>query len=204
MSTNYSVTYKADDYLKNYYRSNKSARKTADRGGKKNSELSVADAAALKRAVRNLRETDFDTIDSEEIKKSVAAFVETYNNALKTADGSSSVNVNRRMKQIKNLFSENEQTFASLGISMSKTGELSIAESTFSTKDASDFKKVFSKDSDFTNKLDIMSQKLYLMSTRHQKSEAIMKKKAEDTSSDVTSPITTALNKSSSFIDLYL
>ena len=58
------VSLTSNFYMKSFYRYNRSAIKSADRKAYSNTELSYEDTRALKRAIAQLEDFDFDEFDN--------------------------------------------------------------------------------------------------------------------------------------------
>ena len=142
------ISLSSDFYLNNFYKNNRNAKKSSGRGEFTSTELSYEDARALRRAVRQLESFSFSEDDNiENIKNSISAFVDTYNNAMSSSGKDSSNGINRYAKQLKKLVSKYQDELEDIGISMdSKKGTLTVKKNLLSAQKIDDLKKVFSKD----------------------------------------------------------
>lgn len=142
------ISLSSDFYLNNFYKSNRNAKKSSGRSEFTSTELSYEDARALRRAVKQLESFSFSEDDNvENVRNSISAFVDTYNNALSSTEKDSSDAVNRYAKQLKKLVSKYQDELEDIGISMdSKKGTLNVKKNLLSAQKIDDLKKVFSKD----------------------------------------------------------
>ena len=140
-------------YLRKYYRSNKDAT-TNKRSEMSKGTLSQADAAALRTAVRDLRNFNLedDTDDNEDIYASVSAFLKTYNNALDSSNTSGDYSLQRYAKQLKNLAKEYADELEDIGITVNSDGTLEKNDNLLKAADMSDIRDLFGKDATFATK----------------------------------------------------
>lgn len=140
-------------YLRQFYKEGNGAFKASVRNDYSNTELSYDDALALKKAVKQLASYKFDDEDENEanIKSSVLAFIDTYNNAL-SSSGSSDVDLSRYAKQLKKLSSSYSDSLEEIGITVNKDGSLTASTSLLESASLSKVQKVFSSDSNFMKK----------------------------------------------------
>lgn len=136
-------------YMRRFYKTNTDARNKSTRSDMEPSALSGADALALRRAVKNLGKFEYHSDDSANIRSSVTAFVNTYNNLLDSAASSTDRTLNRSTKSLKQLTSQYKDDLDKLGITVNDDGTLKTRDALFSKADASKFQKLFSKDSDY-------------------------------------------------------
>ncbi len=142
------ISLSSDFYLNSYYRDNRSAKKSSGRNELTSTELSYEDSRALRRAVKHLESFSFSEDDNiENVRNSISAFIDTYNNALTSSGADESGDIKRYAKQLKRLASKYTDELEDLGISMdSKKGTLSVNKNLFSKQKLDEIKKVFSKD----------------------------------------------------------
>ncbi len=142
------ISLSSDFYLNSYYRDNRNAKKSSGRNEFTSTELSYEDSRALRRAVKQLQSfsfTDDDNVDN--VRSSISALIDTYNNAVTSSGSDESEEVKRYAKQLKKLASKYQDQFEELGISMdSKKGTLSVNTNLFSAKSLDQIKKVFSQE----------------------------------------------------------
>ena len=149
------ISLSSNYYLRNFYVSNRDASSSSKRKEMSTGTLSKADASALHRAVKKLRNFDFsdDTSDGANIYGSVSAFVETYNNALTSSNSSSDSSLARYAKYLKNLSKEYSSQLKDVGITVNSDGSLSANENLLKSADVSDIKKLFSNDAEYNTKI---------------------------------------------------
>ena len=142
-------------YLRNFYTSNRDASSSSKRKEMSTGTLSKADADALHRAARKLRNFNYsdDTTDGANIYGSVTAFVETYNNALKSSGTSSDSSLERYAKYLKNLSKDYSEELKDVGITVNSDGSLSANDNLLKAANVSDIKKLFSSDAEYGNKI---------------------------------------------------
>jgi hypothetical protein len=141
------VTLSSDFYLSNFYKDNRSARKSSGRSELTSTELSYEDARALRRAVKQLSSFSYsDEENKENIANSISAFASAYNNALSSSGSDSSSDVSRYAKQLKKLASKYSDELSDIGITIEKNGSMTVSTNLLSSASVDSLKKVFSKD----------------------------------------------------------
>lgn len=153
-TANTAVSLSESYYLRSFYKSNRDAATSSKRSEMTNSTLSKADADALRTAVRALRNFDMedDTDDGANIYASVSAFLETYNNAMSSANSSKDYSLQRYAKNLKNLAKEYADELKDIGVTVNSDGTLTKNENLLKAADVSDVKKLFGKDATFATK----------------------------------------------------
>lgn len=136
-------------YLRNFYTSNRDARTSSKRKSMDNTDLTLADGQALRRAIRQLEKSEFSETDDTNVRSSVLAFIDTYNNTLSSTSSSGDHTLERNMKQLKSLTQEYAKELDKIGITVNDDGTLTSRESLFGSADISKFQKLFSSDSDY-------------------------------------------------------
>lgn len=139
----------ANFYLRKFYTSNIDARTSSKRSSYKNSELSLADGMALRRAVKSLGSFEYEDSNAENIKNGVRAYISTYNNALSSLAKSSDRTQERNMKQLKALTKEYAKELDKAGITVNDDGTLTCRDSLFKEASLTKFEQLFSKDADY-------------------------------------------------------
>lgn len=148
-------------YLRSYYQNNQKMFKSSTRKETSNSRLSYEDGLALRRAARNLQSFEYSENDNgENICNSILAFIDTYNNTLKSGGSSSSSDVNRYARQLKQLSRKYSDDLSSLGITVNTDGTMTANKNLLGKSSASDVGKVFGKESDFTKKTEQYAHKM--------------------------------------------
>jgi DNA-directed RNA polymerase alpha subunit len=141
------VTLSSDFYLSNFYKDNRSARKSSGRSGLTSTELSCEDARALRRAVKQLSSYSYsDEENKENIANSISAFASAYNNALSSSGKDSASDINRYAKQLKKLANKYSDELSDIGITIEKNGSMTVSTNLLSAASVDSLKKVFSKD----------------------------------------------------------
>ena len=158
--------YGTDFYLRQFYGENKGFITSAQRTGSSAAKLSVADSHALKKALDSI-ELSSDKED-EEARTQVAAFVDTYNNLLSSADNTG----NRDIKKIKNAMSKLSKEYAGqlsdIGVNVSaSTGKLRTDKSVLKDASAKKIAVVFGSDSDYAKGMDKLKSKMEKLTTKN-------------------------------------
>lgn len=143
------TTLSSSYFMRNFYVANSNARTSSNRSEMRNSELSYADSTALRRAIRNLGNANYIEDQDPNIRNSVKAFINVYNNLLDSASGSGDYDLERSAKQLKSLTNEYASQLDKIGITVKSDGTLEARDSLFETAKLSKFENLFSKDSDY-------------------------------------------------------
>lgn len=99
-ATNLSATY----FMRNFYSNNRDAMKSSKRKEYSITELAYDDSTALHRAAKKLKNYKYsDDENTDNIRQTVMALVDTYNNSIDSASNSSSTSMKRYAKQLKKL-----------------------------------------------------------------------------------------------------
>ncbi len=156
------VDLSAKYYLRNFYIDNRDASTASKRKELSSGTLSKADADALRRASKKLRNFDYSdsSADGANIFGSVSAYIETYNNALQSSSSSSDTSLTRYSKYLKNLSKEYKDELEDIGITVGTDGSLTANETLLKGAKISDVKKLFSSDSDFVMKSSRYAKKM--------------------------------------------
>lgn len=159
------LTLTTDYFMRNFYRNNRDAIKDSGRGNFSKIELSFEDSRALSHAARRLMTNDYGTEEDDDkdidetTKASIEAFVNIYNNALKTGD-SDDHETAHCLKQLKSLLRKNADDLEEIGISIEKNGSLSINDDLLKMADTSKVRKVFNSETGISKKAWNLSKKL--------------------------------------------
>lgn len=155
------MSFSSDYYMRNFYISNRDAGTNSKRSAFTSSELSLADSMALRRAVKNLGSFDYTKSQSDDMRNSVLAFMDTYNNLLDSAGNvSSDASLDHAAKQLKALTSEHAKELDKIGITVNSDGTLTSRENLFKSADISKFEKLFSEESDYMQQASAYAKKL--------------------------------------------
>lgn len=147
-------------YLRNFYRNCTDAMTNSKRSNYSESRLSQADANALRRAIKELKNFNYDSDATTNMQNSISAFVSTYNNTLDTASNSSNSTFNRYAKQLKNAAKEYSSELKELGITVNKDGSLELNTNLLEKATSSEIAKVFSNDGKFAQKVQQIAKRL--------------------------------------------
>lgn len=143
------VSLSSSYYKRRFYSDNADAKTSTSRKALSNSALSSADSHALRRAIKELGSFTYDDDNSTNIRNSVSAFIDTYNNLLESSGSSEDRRMQQINKSIKKLSSEYANDLDKIGITVNKDGTLKKRSDLFANADISKFEKLFSKDTDY-------------------------------------------------------
>ena len=155
LSTNY--------FMRNYYANNRDVIKTSGRNDYTKIELSFEDSRALTRASKRLLNNDYgsetdekDNDISDTTRSSIEAFVTTYNNAIDSSKTTSSHDTKRYVKQLKALTNKYASELSDIGITVERSGKLTVNEDLLKTANNSKVRKIFSPDQEYSKKVTSM------------------------------------------------
>lgn len=166
MSSIYTPKYSYDYYLRSAYSKYRDARKEDYRNTQPNNTLIVADSSAMKNISEKLRKLDYDADHSTEIIQTTKAFIETYNNLVKSSGSSDSNSIATLKKQLTNMTKEEKEALSSIGIEIKANGELKLNEKTFGECKPSKIGKIFSSDNTFTKSVRTYASRIYRISNQ--------------------------------------
>lgn len=151
LSTNY--------FMRNYYANNRDVIKNSGRNDYTKIELSFEDSRALTRASKRLLNNDYgsetdekDNDISDTTRSSIEAFVTTYNNAIDSSKTTDSHDTKRYLKQLKSLTSKYSSELSEIGITVERSGKLTVNEDLLKTANNSKVRKIFSPDQEYSKK----------------------------------------------------
>lgn len=147
-------------YMRNFYSKNTNARTSSTRANMDNNELSFADSVALRRAIRELGSFSYEEEEDTNIRNSVLAFIDTYNNTLSSVSDSTDHSLERYSKQLKSIAKEYSDSLDKIGITVNDDGSLTSRESLFKSASLSKFESLFSRDSDFMQRTSAVSKRI--------------------------------------------
>ncbi len=152
-ATNLSATY----FMRNFYSNNRDAMKSSKR-----KEYSITDdSTALHRAAKKLKNYKYsDDENTDNIRGTVMALVDTYNNSIDSASNSSSSSMKRYAKQLKKLAGKYSDKLEDIGITINKDGTLKANEELVKKADADTLNSLFGNDNDFTSSLYRVSRQM--------------------------------------------
>ena len=167
------TTFSSSFYLRKFYKNCSDASKTSKRSKLEPNRLSQADADALHKAVKQLRNFKFTDDDNSNLHAGVSAFLETYNHTMDSCKDSSDLSVKRYAKQLKSLVNNHKDELEDIGVTVNKDGTLTANSNLLKSASVSKIKKLFSKESDFSTKAFQYSRHLEEKSEEAYKSDII-------------------------------
>ncbi len=155
MKVNSSISnYSEAQFYRFFYKGNESARISENRSSIPKSLLISSDSNALHRAIDTFSSIfENDLASGKEIFHAIKAFSNTYNNVLDSSSSTEAHEIASLRKSIKSLSSKQQQELEMIGISIKQSGKLSVDEDKLKKSNPERVKKIFSKDSEFMNKL---------------------------------------------------
>jgi hypothetical protein len=159
-----SISVTVNSTLRNFYTNNRSLVSKSSRSESSNGTLSYADATALRKAIRDLGDYDYDSVSSS-VDKSILsshlkAFIDTYNYTMESGSSSTNSHVKTAAKNIKKLTGKYESELKNLGISVDSNGYLSLSNTATTNISGSKFSKVFGSDSDYMDQMKAYAKKI--------------------------------------------
>lgn len=145
-----------DYFMRNFYRDNRDASNRNGRLSYSKIELSFEDSRALSHASKRMLASSFsDENDDNDIddttKSKIEAFVNTYNNALDSAD-TDNFETDKAIQKMKNLVRQYSDDLKEIGITTGKGGKLEINDELLKISNNSKVRKLFSDESEFSKK----------------------------------------------------
>ena len=111
-----------------------------------NHDVMSADRKAMVRALERLERLDFDSTDEDDTKAvyhTVTSYLDIYNNAVSSANGSDSSDIRRTGKAMKTLMKEYDSALETIGIDIKANGTVKIDKSKLQKATTRDVSKVF-------------------------------------------------------------
>ena len=146
-------------FMRNFYANNRNVIKTSGRNDYTKIELSFEDSRALTRASKRLLSNDYgsetdekDEDVSDTTRSSIEAFVTTYNNAIDSSKTTNSHDTKRYVKQLKALTNKYASELSDIGITVERSGKLTVNEDLLKTANNSKVRKIFSPDQEYSKK----------------------------------------------------
>ena len=138
-----------------YYNRNTSAISGSTRKSSSVGTLSMADASALRNAVRKLQDYKFEDATKDQIQEKLKAFTDTMNNTLESATkyGTGDTSVKNAASKIKSLNNQYQSELKKIGITVNKDGTMSLYENAAKNYSVSKFTDFFDKDSKYLNEV---------------------------------------------------
>lgn len=150
--------------LKNYYSKNRDASKKVLRSNIDDKLLITADSDALSKISKALRNIEYSPDNGVGIYNNVKAFVDTYNNLEASSGSAVSYDITHPAKLLKSLVKSKASELEGIGISVSASGKLSLKKEELLKSPPYKISKIFSSDSEFTQKVKYYSGKIYTAS----------------------------------------
>lgn len=150
--------------LRNYYSKNRDASRTVMRGNIDDKLLVTADSDALSKIAKALRNIEYSADNGVGIYNNVKAFVDTYNNLASSSSSAISYDITHPNKLLKSLVKSKADELEDIGITVSASGKLTLKKETLLQSSPSKISKIFSSDSEFTQKVKYYSSKIYTAS----------------------------------------
>ena len=147
-------------YLRNFYSSERTAGDASQRHNFSASQLSYDDATALRRAVKKLGSFPYDADSSTNIRSSVKAYAETYNNLIASGEETGDNSVADSVKKLKSLTDKYKDDLDKVGITVNNDGTLSTRDAMLGNADIPRFQELFSGDSDFMQKTNALARRI--------------------------------------------
>ncbi|SDB06480.1 hypothetical protein SAMN02910417_00456 [Eubacterium oxidoreducens] len=163
MATSFSITgsssLKTDYYLRKYYGNDRNLRSSsAGRSGEKERNLSIADAKALRAAIKDLKK-EVDHEDEDSLVE-VSAFLNTYNNLMDATGDVDDKDVKAVKSKLNKLFDKYKEELKDMGITRKKSGELDVDKETFQKTTIEELSNLFSKEARFSKSFTALSKKM--------------------------------------------
>ncbi len=169
-------------YKRNFYSDNRNAATSAKRTSYSSTELANADASAIRRAVKKLRSFTFDEDNKINIRNSVSAYVDTINNLMTSGKKTGDKQAERYLNSLSSLNSTYSDELDDIGITVNPDGTLTTRSTMFSSASISRFESLFSKDSDYMQKVDSYAKRLQKRTTLLRDTEIRQKNLKENAS----------------------
>lgn len=137
--------------LRIYYNNYADYVKKSNRNDASIGTLSMADASALRNAIKKLQDYDFESGSTKQNQEKLQAFTDTLNNALTSASeyGINSTTVKNAASTIRKLNTEYASELKKIGITTNKDGTVSLYDSAADTYSSERFTKFFDKESKY-------------------------------------------------------
>lgn len=157
-----SMVVNASGLMQRAYSGNVKFRDDGYRKSQNNHDVMAADRKAMLRALDQLDALDFDSEDSADTKaiyQTVTAYTEVYNNAVESALGSKSTDIQRSGKKMKALTKEYKDQLAEIGIKIKSDGTLKIDKTELKKATTREVERIFG-DEDYKSTMRALMQKM--------------------------------------------
>lgn len=140
------VTFSYDYMLRNTYQTNRQARISSSRDSMKKTDLMKADSDAIQNIKKQLKELEYDSNHVPDILQTVKGFIETYNNLIDSTTDAGTHALKSLHSKIKENTKEHSSQLASLGITVTSSGQLKFDKTKFGEATVSKIESFFGKD----------------------------------------------------------
>lgn len=154
-------------YMRQFYKGNAFGATVNGRNGQSSRDLFEADIKAIRRAVKELGDYDYDEGEGGELMNKVQAFVSTYNNYIDSAKGMDDSNVNRYFSKMKKLTKEHADELADIGITIQSSGKLKVDKKALQDTGRYQVSRLFSEDAEYGKMADKQMKQTYRMYLRN-------------------------------------
>lgn len=153
-------------YMKQFYKGNNFAATVNGRSGRYSRDLFSADLQAIRRAVKELGDYDYDDGEGGELMNKVQAFVNTYNNYIDSAKEMDDSNVNRYLSKMKKLTKEYADELEDIGVTIQSSGKLKVNKKNLQDTGRYQVGVLFSSDAEYAQMTDKQMKQTYRMYLR--------------------------------------
>ena len=155
------------NYMRQFYKGNSFGATVNGRSGQPSRDLFSADMKAIRRAVKELGDYDYEDGEGGELMNKVQAFVSTYNNYIDSAKGMDDSNVNRYLSKMKKLTKEHADELADIGITIQSSGKLKVDKKALQDTGRYQVSLLFSEDAEYGKMTDKQMKQTYRMYLRN-------------------------------------
>ena len=148
--------------LRLFYSGNASMSHGTTRNNELTGTLSMADASALRNAIRKLQDYKFEDASETLIQEKLKAFTDTINNTVTSAAkyGASDTSVKNAVSKLKRLNNDYASELQKIGITVNKDGTMSLYENAAKTYSSKKIDSFFDNDSKYLNDLYDVAKKI--------------------------------------------
>lgn len=154
-------------YMRQFYKGNAFGATANGRTGQLSNNLLPADIKAIRRAVKDLGDYDYDEGEGGELINKVQAFVSTYNNYIDSAKGMDDSNVSRYLSKMKKLTKEYAEELEDIGVTIQSSGKLKVDKTTLQDATRYQVSRLFSEDAEYGTSADKQMKQTYRMFFRN-------------------------------------
>ena len=168
-------------YMRQFYKGNSYGATVNGRSGQPAHSLFSADMKAVRRAVKELNDYDYDEGEGTELMNKVQAFVDTYNNYIDSAKGMNNDDVNRYMSKMKKLTKEHADELEDIGVTIQSSGKLKLKKKELQDTSRYDVGLLFSEDAEYakmTEKQMKLTQRMFLRNNLNIPKQSVQTKKS--------------------------